>query len=157
MVVGQGLVIFLPGWKLFLDDEFDCLDYVLDDTQLNGYFNNPLSDGCNNPDGDNFCNDACNVEIVDFNIETAELTIIPYSTYCPNLNSQYWESQYPFDNPYIFGFQLNFNWGFGQINISTGSPNIYASNEPITIDLSNLLGNLTYQNMVEDINNEEFL
>ena len=151
-----GTNYFPPGWKLFLDDEFDCLDYVLDDTQPNGYFNNPLSDGCYNPDGDNFCNDACNVEIVDFNIETTELTIIPYSTYCPNLNSQYWENQYPFDNPYIFGFQLNFNWGIDQINISIGNQDIYTSNEPITISLSNLLSNLTYQNMVEAINNEEF-
>ena len=148
-------------WYLYLDNETQvdgeyCWDVITDPTQPNGYFNNPLSDGCDNPDGDIFCNDGCEIEVVDFNLETAELTIIPYSTYCPNNNSPIFENQYPFNDPYIFGFVLNFNWGIGQINISTGSSNIYASNEPITIDLNNLLSNLTYQNMVEAINNGEF-
>ncbi len=157
-------------WYLYLDGvegydtdgnpnngyEVYCWDAVTDPTQPNGYFNNPLSDGCNNPDGDIFCDDACNVELVDFNIETAELTIIPYSTYCPNLNSPFFENQYPFDNPYVFGFQLNFNWGISQLDISIGSQQIYESSNTITIDLSVLLGNLAYQNMVESINEGEF-
>ena len=133
-----------------------CWDAVTDPTQPNGYFNNPLSQGCDNPDGDIFCNDGCNIEVVDFNLETGELTIIPYSTYCPNNNSPIFENQYPFNNPYVFGFQLNFNLGGNGLNISVGNQNIYASNEPITIDLSVLLGNLAYQNMVESINEGEF-
>jgi len=95
-------------WYLYLDGQEQvngvyCWDAVTDPTQPNGYFNNPLSQGCDNPDGDIFCNDGCNVEVVDFDLETGELTIIPHSTYCPNNNSQYFENQYPFDNPYIFG------------------------------------------------------
>jgi len=152
-----GANFFPPGWKLFLNDEYDCFDWVLDDTQPNGYFNNPSSDGCYNPDGDIFCDDQCNIELVDFNLETAELTIIPYSTYCPNLNSFNWTNQYPFDNPYAFGFSLNFNWGIGQLNASIGGQQIYESNEPVVINLgTSLLGNLAYQNMLESIENGEF-
>ena len=148
---------FPPGWALFLDDEPSCWDYVLDDTQVNGYFNNPLSDGCDNPNGDNFCDDQCNLEVIDFNLETAELTVIPNSTYCPNLGSPFWQNQYPFDNPYVFGFQLNFNWGSNQIDISVGGQQIYESGDPIIIDLSDgILSNLAYQNMVESINEGEF-
>jgi len=148
-------------WYLYLDGQEQvngvyCWDAVTDPTQPNGYFNNPLSQGCDNSDGDVFCNDGCDVEVVDFDLETAELTIIPHSTYCPNNNSPFFENQYPFDNPYIFGFQLNFNWGIGEIDISIGSQNIYASNDSIVIDLSVLLGNLAYQNMVENINEGEF-
>jgi len=152
-----GANFFPPGWKLFLNDEYDCFDWVLDDTQPNGYFNNPLSDGCYNPDGDIFCDNQCNIELVDFNLETAELTIIPYSTYCPNLNSLNWANQYPFDNPYAFGFSLNFNWGIGQLNVSIGGQQIYESDEPIIINLgTSLSGNLAYQNMLESIENGEF-
>jgi gliding motility-associated-like protein len=144
-------------WYLYLDgQDDDCWDPVTDPTQPNGYFNNPLSQGCDNPDGDIFCNDGCDIEVIDFDFETGELTIIPHSTYCPNNNSPFFENQYPFDNPYIFGFQLNFNWGSNQIDISIGSQNIYASNESITIDLSVLLDNIAYQNMVESINEGEF-
>ena len=152
-----GANFFPPGWKLFLNDEYDCFDWVLDDTQPNGYFNNPSSDGCYNPDGDIFCDDQCNIELVNFNLETAELTIIPYSTYCPNLNSSNWANQYPFDNPYAFGFSLNFNWGIGQLNVSIGGQQIYESDEPIVINLgTSLSGNLAYQNMLESIENGEF-
>jgi len=152
-----GANFFPPGWKLFLNNEYDCFDWVLDDTQPNGYFNNPLSDGCYNPDGDIFCDDQCNIELVDFNLETAELTVIPYSTYCPNLSSFSWTNQYPFDNPYAFGFSLNFNWGIGQLNVSIGGQQIYESNEPIIINLGTpLSGNLAYQNMLESIENDEF-
>ena len=144
-------------WYLYLDgQDDDCWDPVTDPTQPNGYFNNPLSQGCDNPDGDIFCNDGCDIEVVDFDLETGELTIIPHSTYCPNNNSPFFENQYPFNNPYIFGFQLNFNWGSNQIDISIGSQNIYASNESITIDLSILLDNIAYQNMVESIDEGEF-
>ena len=135
-------------------NDSDCYQWMLDGD--GGYWNEPLSDGCNNPNGDNFCDDQCNLEILDFNLETAELTIIPNSTYCPNLGSPFWQNQYPFDNPHVFGFQLNFNWGSSDLNISVGNQEIYASNEPITIDLSVLLGNLAYQNMVESINEGEF-
>ena len=152
-----GANFFPPGWKLFLNDEYDCFDWILDDTQPNGYFNNPSSDGCYNPDGDIFCDNQCNIELVDFNLETAELTIIPYSTYCPNLNSFNWTNQYPFDNPYAFGFSLNFNWGIGQLNVSIGGQQIYESNEPVVINLgTNLSGNLAYQNMLESIENGDF-
>jgi len=148
-------------WYLYLDGQEQvngvyCWDAVTDPTQPNGYFNNPLSQGCDNPDGDIFCNDGCNVEVVDFDLETGELTIIPHSTYCPNNNSPFFENQYPFDNPYIFGFQLNFNWGIDEVDISIGSQDIYASNDPIVIDLSNLLNNLVYENMIESINEGEF-
>ena len=145
-------------WYLYLDgQDDDCWDPVTDPTQPNGYFNNPLSQGCDNPDGDIFCNDGCNIEIVDFNLETTELTIIPYSTYCPNNNSSSFGNQYPFNNPYIFGFQLNFNWGSGQINVSIGGQHIYESNEPITINIGEeIFGIVAYQNMIEDINNGEF-
>jgi gliding motility-associated-like protein len=148
-------------WYLYLDGQEQingeyCWDAVTDPTQPNGYFNNPLSDGCDNPDGDIFCNDGCDIEVVDFDLETGELTIIPYSTYCPNNNSPSFENQYPFDNPHIFGFQLNFNWGINDLDISIGGQNIYTSNEPITIDLSSLLNNLAYENMIESINEGEF-
>jgi len=133
-----------------------CWDAVTDPTQPNGYFNNPLSQGCDNPDGDIFCNDGCNIEVVDFNLETGELTIIPYSTYCPNNNSPIFENQYPFDNPYVFGFQLNFNWGSDQIDVSVGNQNIYQSSDTIILNLSTLLNNLAYQNMIENINEGEF-
>ena len=150
---------YIEYFRITLDEnvnfnDSDCYQWMLDGD--GGYWNEPLSDGCNNPNGDNFCDDQCNLEVLDFNLETAELTIIPNSTYCPNLGSPIWQSQFPFDNPYVFGFQLNFNWGSSDLNISVGSQNIYASNEPITIDLNVLLGNLSYQNMVESINEGEF-
>ena len=150
---------FSEYFRITLDEnvnfnDSDCYQWMLDGD--GGYWNEPLSDGCENPNGDNFCDDQCNLEVIDFNLETAELTIIPNSTYCPNLGSPFWQNQYPFDNPYIFGFQLNFNLGGGGLDISVGGQNIYASNEPITIDLSVLLGNLTYQNIVESINEGEF-
>ena len=150
---------FSEYFRITLDEnvnfnDSDCYQWMLDGD--GGYWNEPLSDGCNNPNGDNFCDDQCNLEVLDFNLETAELTIIPNSTYCPNLGSPFWQNQYPFDNPYIFGFQLNFNLGGGGLDISVGGQNIYASNEPITIDLSVLLGNLAYQNIVESINEGEF-
>lgn len=150
---------FSEYFRITLDEnvnfnDSDCYQWMLDGD--GGYWNEPLSDGCGNPNGDNFCDDQCNLEVIDFNLETAELTIIPNSTYCPNLGSPFWQNQYPFDNPYIFGFQLNFNLGGGGLDISVGGQNIYASNEPITIDLSVLLGNLAYQNIVESINEGEF-
>ena len=98
---------FPPGWALFLDDEPSCWDYILDDTQTNGYFNNPLSDNCNNLDGDMFCDDQCSFELVDFNLETAELTLIPTSTYCPNLGSYVWKSWLK-----IFKFNVIKSWNF---------------------------------------------
>jgi len=146
---------FPPGWALFLDDEPSCWDYVLDDTQVNGYFNNPLSDNCSNLDGDMFCDNQCNFELIDFNLETAELTLIPTSTYCPNIGSYVWQSQYPFNNPYIFGFTLRFGLGPSQYNFQIGGQQIYESGDPIVIDLSDLLTNPSYEGMIEDIENGE--
>ncbi len=146
---------FPPGWALFLDDEPSCWDYILDNTQANGYFNNPLSDNCSNLDGDMFCDDQCDFELVDFNLETAELTIIPTSTYCPNLGSYVWQNQSPFDNPYIFGFTLRFGLGPSQYNFQIGGQQIYESGDSIVIDLSNLLTNPSYEGMIEDIENGE--
>ena len=150
---------YVEYFRITLDEnanfnDSDCYQWMLDGD--GGYWNEPLSDGCSNPNEDNFCDDQCNLEILDFNLETAELTIIPNSTYCPNLGSPFWQSQHPFNDPYVFGFQLNFNWGSSDLNISVGNQEIYAFNEPITIDLSVLLGNLSYQNMVESINEGEF-
>jgi gliding motility-associated-like protein len=150
---------YVEYFRITLDEnanfnDSDCYQWMLDGD--GGYWNEPLSDGCNNPNGDNFCDDQCNLEVLDFNLETAELTIIPNSTYCPNLGSPFWQSQFPFDNPYVFGFQLNFNWGSNQIDISVGNQNIYQSSDIITLDLSTLLNNLAYQNMVESINEGEF-
>ena len=148
---------FSEYFRITLDEnvnfnDSDCYQWMLDGD--GGYWNEPLSDGCENPNGDNFCDDQCNLEVVNFNLEIAELTIIPNSTYCPNLGSPFWQSQYPFDNPYVFGFQLNFNWGSNQITISIGGQQIYESDESIVIDLSDgLLGNLSYQNMIEGIEN----
>ena len=136
-------------------NDSDCYQWMLDGD--GGYWNEPLSDGCNNPNGDNFCDDQCNLEVLDFNLETAELTILPNSTYCPNLGSPIWQSQYPYDNPYVFGFQLNFNWGIGQLDVSIGSQQIYESSDPIVIDLGTVLSNsIAYQNMLESIENDEF-
>ena len=148
-------------WYLYLDGQEQvngeyCWDAVTDPTQPNGYFNNPLSEGCDNPDGGIFCNDGCNIEIVDFDLETGELTITPYSAYCPNNDSPIFENQYPFNNPYIFGFTLNFNWGLGQIDIQVGGQQIHQSDDSIIIDLSNgPLNNPIYNNMIEDIENGE--
>ena len=148
---------FSEYFRITLDEnvnfnDSDCYQWMLDGD--GGYWNEPLSDSCSNLNGDNFCDDQCNLEVVDFNLETTELTIIPNSTYCPNLGSPLWQSQYPFDNPYVFGFQLNFNWGSNQITISIGGQQIYESDESIVIDLSGgLLGNLAYQNMIEGIEN----
>ena len=136
-------------------NDSDCYQWMLDGD--GGYWNEPSSDGCNNPNGDNFCDDQCNLEVLDFNLETAELTILPNSTYCPNLGSPIWQSQYPYDNPYVFGFQLNFNWGIGQLDVSIGSQQIYESSDPIVIDLGTVLSNsIAYQNMLESIENDEF-
>ena len=136
-------------------NDSDCYQWMLDGD--GGYWNEPLSDGCDNPNGDNFCDDQCNLEVIDFNLETAELTIIPNSTYCPNLGSPFWQSQFPFDNPYVFGFQLNFNWGIDQLDVSIGSQQIYESSDPIAIDLGTVLSNsIAYQNMLESIESDEF-
>ena len=115
-----------------------------------------LSDGCDNPDGDNFCNDACHVELVDYNLETEELTIIPYSTYCPNITAPAWFNQYPYDNPYIFGFTLTFTTDEGSINVNIGGQEIYASDTPITLDLSNGILGIILEPLLESINNGEF-
>jgi hypothetical protein len=115
-----------------------------------------LSDGCDNPDGDNFCNDACHVELVDYNLETEELTIIPYSTYCPNITNPAWFNQYPYDDPYIFGFTLTFISDAGSININLGGQNIYASDTPITVDLGNGILSIILAPILEGINNGDF-
>jgi gliding motility-associated-like protein len=170
-----GNTYFPPGWALFLDSEptYDfngdgtitgdeyCWDYVTDPTQPNGYFADPLSEGCYNPDLNIFCDDACEIQVIDFNLETTELTIIPTSTYCPNINSPIWENQYPFNNPYVFAFSLNFNApgvnSSVQLNQAAIGGPIYASDEPIIIDLSNILDiNPTYQNILNAIENTEY-
>jgi gliding motility-associated-like protein len=115
-----------------------------------------LSDGCDNPDGDNFCNDVCEVELVDFNLETEELTIIPYSTYCPNITNPAWFNQYPYNDPYIFGFTLTFTTDEGSINVNIGGQEIYASDTPLTIDLSNGILSIILEPLLESINNGEF-
>ena len=115
-----------------------------------------LSDGCDNPDGDNFCNDACHVELIDYNLETEELTIIPYSTYCPNITNPAWFNQYPYDNPYIFGFTLSFITDAGTINVNLGGQNIYASDTPITVDLGNGILSIILAPILEGINNGDF-
>jgi gliding motility-associated-like protein len=115
-----------------------------------------LSDGCDNPDGDNFCNDACHVELVDYNLETEELTIIPYSTYCANITNPAWFNQYPYDDPYIFGFTLTFISDAGSININLGGQNIYASDTPITVDLGNGILSIILAPILEGINNGDF-
>lgn len=148
-------------WYLYLDGEAQvngeyCWDAVTDPTQPNGYFNNPLSQGCDNPDGDIFCNDGCNIEVVDFDLETGELTIIPYSTYCPNNNSPWFAAQYPFDNPYIFGFSMYFLAGGQGFQVNIGNQQIYESNEPITINLNNGALNTVLENLLEEIENEEY-
>ncbi len=151
---------YIPYFRITLDENInfndnDCFQWILDGD--GDYWNEPLSDGCENPNEDNFCDDQCNLELIDFDLETAELTIIPNSTYCPNLSSFSWANQYPYNDPYVFGFQLNFNWGINQITISIGNQEIYQSDESIVIDLSGgILNNLAYQNMVEDINEGEF-
>ncbi len=133
-------------------NDSDCYQWILDGD--GGYWNEPLSDGCDNPNGNNFCDDQCNLEVIDFNLETAELTIIPNSTYCPNLGSPIWQSQFPYNNPYVFGFQLNFNWGSNEITLSVGGQQIYELDVPIVINLgSGFLDNLAYQNIIEDIEN----
>jgi gliding motility-associated-like protein len=161
---------FPPGWSLFLDDEpnYDfngdgsitgdeyCWDYVLDSTQPNGFFNNPISDGCYNPDTDIFCDDQCVIELVDFNLETSELTIIPYSTYCLNLNAPAWSNQYPYDDPYIYGFNLHFNLGSNGIDVSIGGQQIYESNDTLVIELSNNLLDQILGNILEDVENGEY-
>jgi gliding motility-associated-like protein len=115
-----------------------------------------LSDGCDNPDGDNFCNDQCHVELIDYNLETEELTIIPYSTYCPNITNPAWFNQYPYDDPYIFGFTLTFISDAGSININLGGQNIYASDTPITVDLGNGILSIILAPILEGINNGDF-
>jgi gliding motility-associated-like protein len=115
-----------------------------------------LSDGCDNPDGDNFCNDACHVELVDYNLETEELTIIPYSTYCPNIINSAWFNQYPYDNPYIFGFTLTFTTSAGSINVNLGGQQIYESDTPIIIDLSNGILSIILEPILESINNGDY-
>ena len=115
-----------------------------------------LSDGCDNPDGDNFCNEVCEVELVNFNLETEELTIIPYSTYCPSITNPAWFNQYPYNDPYIFGFTLTFTTDEGSININIGGQEIYASDTPLTIDLSNGILNIILEPLLESINNGEF-
>tara|TARA_Y100000385_G_scaffold91502_1_gene94432 strand:- start:111 stop:2090 length:1980 start_codon:yes stop_codon:yes gene_type:complete len=133
-------------------NDSDCYQWILDGD--GGYWNEPLSDGCDNPNGNNFCDDQCNLEVIDFNLETAELTIIPNSTYCLNLGSPIWQSQFPYNNPYVFGFQLNFNWGSNEITLSVGGQQIYELDVPIIINLgSGFLDNLAYQNIIEDIEN----
>ncbi len=145
---------YIPYFKLSLVDNYECFEWVLDSE--GGFWNEPLSDGCENPNGDNFCDDQCNLELIDFNLETAELTIIPNSTYCPNLSSFSWASQYPYDNPYVFGFQLNFNLEGNNITVSIGGQQIYELDDPITISLDNTVLTETLDNILEAIDNEEY-
>jgi gliding motility-associated-like protein len=115
-----------------------------------------LSDGCSNINGNNFCDDQCHVELVDYNLETEELTIIPYSTYCPNIGTPAWFNQYPYDDPYIFGFTLSFITDAGTINVNLGGQEIYASDTPITIDLGNGILSVILEPILEGINNGDF-
>ena len=145
---------YIPYFKLSLVSNYECFEWVLDSE--GGFWNEPLSDGCENPNADNFCDDQCNLELVDFNLETAELTIIPNSTYCPNLNSFSWSNQYPYDNPYVFGFQLNFNLGGNSITVSIGGQQIYESDEFIIISLDDIVLIETLNNLFEGIDNGEY-
>lgn len=145
---------YIPYFKLALSSNYECFEWVLDSE--GGYWNEPLSDGCENPNGDNFCDDQCNLELIDFNLETAELTIIPNSTYCPNLDSFSWSNQYPYDNPYVFGFQLNFNLDGNSITVSIGGQQIYESDESIIISLDNTVLAETLDNILEAIDNGEY-
>ncbi len=115
-----------------------------------------LSDGCDNPDGDNFCNDVCEIELIDFNLETEELTIIPHSTYCPNIINSAWYNQYPYDNPYVFGFTLTFVTDVGNINVNIGGQQIYESDVPIVLDLSNGILSIILEPLLEEINNGDY-
>lgn len=148
-------------WYLYLDGEAQvngeyCWDAVTDPTQPNGYFNNPLSEGCDNPDGDIFCNDGCNVELVDFNLETNELTIIPYSTYCPNNNSPSFQNQYPFDDPHIFAFSLYFLAGGQGFSVSVSNQDIYSSDEPLVLTLNSGAVNGIVNTLLEGIENNDY-
>lgn len=145
---------YISFFKLALESNGECFQWVLNSDGT--WWNEPLSDGCDNPDGDNFCNDACVVELVDYNLETEELTIIPYSTYCANITNPAWFNQYPYDDPYIFGFTLTFISDAGSININLGGQNIYASDTPITVDLSNGILSIILAPILEGINNGEF-
>jgi gliding motility-associated-like protein len=145
---------YISFFKLALESNGECFQWVLNSDGT--LWNEPLSDGCDNPDGDNFCNDACHVELVDYNLETEELTIIPYSTYCPNITAPAWFNQYPYDDPYIFGFTLTFTTDAGSININIGGQEIYASDTPLTIDLSNGILSIILEPLLESINNGEF-
>ena len=145
---------YIPYFKLSLIGNYECFEWVLDSE--GNFWNQPLSDGCENPNGDNFCDDQCNLELIDFNLETAELTIIPNSTYCPNLSSFSWSNQYPYDNPYVFGFQLNFNLNGNSITVSVGGQQIYESDESIIISLDNTVLTETLNDILEAIDNGEY-
>jgi gliding motility-associated-like protein len=132
----------------------DCYQWIFNEDGT--LWTEVLSDGCDNPDGDNFCNDVCHVELVDYNLETEELTIIPYSTYCPNIINSAWYNQYPYDNPYIFGFTLTFTTPAGSININLGGQQIYESDVPIVLDLSNGILSIILEPLLEGIDSGDY-
>jgi len=132
----------------------DCYQWIFNEDGT--LWTEVLSDGCDNPDGDNFCNDVCEIELIDFNLETEELTIIPHSTYCPNIINSAWYNQYPYDNPYVFGFTLTFATDVGNINVNIGGQQIYESDNPIILDLSNGILSIILEPLLEEINNGDY-
>tara|TARA_R110000823_G_scaffold65221_4_gene153123 strand:- start:2251 stop:3693 length:1443 start_codon:yes stop_codon:yes gene_type:complete len=144
---------YISFFKLALESNGECFQWVLNDDGT--WWDEPLSDGCLNLNGDNFCNDGCNIELIDFDLETGEITLIPYSTYCPNIGSPSWWSQYPYQDPYIFGFVLNFNFGGNSINVSIGGQDIYASGDVLIIDLNSPSLNTLLESILDSINSGE--
>tara|TARA_R110000796_G_scaffold38254_1_gene96417 strand:- start:1200 stop:2711 length:1512 start_codon:yes stop_codon:yes gene_type:complete len=144
---------YISFFKLALAANGECFQWVLNSDGT--WWEEPLSDGCPNPNGDIFCDGGCGVELIDFNLETGEITLIPYSTYCLNIGSPSWWNQYPYDDPFIFGFVLNFNFGGNSINVSIGGQSIYASNGVLIIDLDNPSLNALLESILESINSGE--